>query len=97
MIGMALIVASGAQNAFVLRTRYPTAACIGCAGGMRDFRSRTDRNWRVQIRSGWSPANLDVVAMTKLGGTAFLICYGLLAARSVCRPSVLKPIDSAPA
>ena len=95
MTGMALIVAIGAQNAFVLRQgirrQHVLAVVAVCA--VSDL---------VLIAAGVAgfgalvTAYPDVVAMTKLGGAAFLLCYGVLAARRACRPSGLKPTDSAP-
>ncbi len=96
MTGMALIVAIGAQNAFVLRQgiqrQHVLAVVAVCA--VSDL---------VLIAAGVAGFGAlvttypDVVAMTKFAGAAFLTCYGLLAARRACRPSGLQPADAAPA
>jgi L-lysine exporter family protein LysE/ArgO len=39
----------------------------------------------------------DIVTLTKVGGAAFLIGYGLLAARRTWRPGGLAPSDATPA
>ena len=95
--GMALIVAIGAQNAFVLRQgirrEHVLAVVAVCtlsdlaliAAGVAGFGALVT-------------AYPDVVTLTKFGGAAFLIGYGLLAAMRACRPTTgLKATDSAPA
>ena len=42
-------------------------------------------------------ASCGVITVAKLGGAAFLIGYGLLAAKRSLRPSALTPADAAPA
>jgi L-lysine exporter family protein LysE/ArgO len=93
---LTLIIAIGAQNAFVLRQgirrEHVTAVvalctvsdmvliCAGIAG--------------VGLLISAHPAALDVV---RFGGAAFLICYGLLAARRAWRPTALTPAEKGPA
>ncbi|MCH0566576.1 MULTISPECIES: LysE/ArgO family amino acid transporter [unclassified Streptomyces] len=84
--GLSLIVAIGAQNAFVLRQgirRHAVLAVVGiCA--LSDA---------VLITLGVGGVGAVVVAwpgvLTAVGwiGGAFLICYGVLAARRVLRPA----------
>ena len=93
--GSAVIAAIGAQNAFVLRQgirrEHVLAVVAVCA--VSDL---------VLIAAGVAgfgaliTAYPDVLTPTKFGGAAFLIGYGLLAARRACRPRGLKPTDSAP-
>jgi L-lysine exporter family protein LysE/ArgO len=88
--GLSLIVAIGAQNAFVLRQgllrRHVFAVVAVCA--LSDA---------VLIGIGISGVGLAIdrlpVLMTvvRIGGAAFLVVYGILAARRALRPSVLAP------
>ena len=83
--GLSLIVAIGAQNAFVLRQgvrRHAVLAVVGiCA--LSDA---------LLIALGVAGVGAIVVAwpdaLTAVGivGGAFLLCYGALAARRVCAP-----------
>ena len=93
---MALIAAIGAQNAFVLRQGIRgehvlpvVAVCtvsdlILIAAGIAGF-------------GALIAAHPDIVAVTTYGGAAFLIGYGLLAARRALKPGALTPADAAPA
>ena len=93
---MALIAAIGAQNAFVLRQGIRgehvlpvVALCtvsdlILIAAGIAGF-------------GALIAAHPDIVTVTKYGGAAFLIGYGLLAARRAFTPAALTPADAAPA
>jgi L-lysine exporter family protein LysE/ArgO len=93
---MALIAAIGAQNAFVLRQGIRgehvlpvVAVCtvsdlILIAVGIAGF-------------GALIAAHPDIVTVTTYGGAAFLIGYGLLAARRAMKPGALTPSDAAPA
>lgn len=93
---MALIAAIGAQNAFVLRQGIRgehvlpvVALCtvsdlVLIAAGIAGF-------------GALIAAHPDIVTATTYGGAAFLIGYGLLAARRAFRPAALTPADAAPA
>ncbi|PRC45073.1 amino acid transporter [Mycobacterium sp. ITM-2017-0098] len=93
---LALIAAIGAQNAFVLRQGIRgehvlpvVALCtvsdlVLIAAGIAGF-------------GALIAAHPDIVAVTTYGGAAFLIGYGLLAARRAFKPGVLTPADAAPA
>jgi L-lysine exporter family protein LysE/ArgO len=93
---MALIAAIGAQNAFVLRQGIRgehvlpvVALCtvsdlVLIAAGIAGF-------------GALIAAHPDIVTVTKYGGAAFLIGYGLLAARRAVTPGALTPADAAPA
>jgi L-lysine exporter family protein LysE/ArgO len=92
---MALIAAIGAQNAFVLRQGIRgehvlpvVALCtvsdlVLIAAGIAGF-------------GALIAAHPDIVTVTKYGGAAFLIGYGLLAARRAVTPGALTPADAAP-
>ena len=96
LASLALIVAIGAQNAFVLRQgirgEHVMAVVAVCtvsdivliAGGIAGVGALITAH----------PTAVDVV---KFGGAAFLIGYGLLAARRAWRPSALAPSETAPA
>ncbi|MDZ4233728.1 MAG: LysE family transporter, partial [Dietzia sp.] len=93
---MALIAAIGAQNAFVLRQGIRgehvlpvVALCtvsdlILIAAGIAGF-------------GALIAAHPDIVTVTTYGGAAFLVGYGLLAARRAFTPGALTPADAAPA
>jgi L-lysine exporter family protein LysE/ArgO len=93
--GLTLIVAIGAQNAFVLRQgirrEHVLAVVAVCtvsdialiAVGVAGF-------------GALIAAHPQVVDVARFGGAAFLIAYGLLAARRAWRPSGLTPADAAP-
>ncbi len=91
-----LIAAIGAQNAFVLRQgiRREHVLPVVAVCTVSDI---------VLISAGIAgfgaliSAHPNVVDVAKFGGAAFLIGYGLLAARRALRPSTLTPSESAPA
>ncbi|WP_440711125.1 LysE/ArgO family amino acid transporter [Herbiconiux sp. YIM B11900] len=88
--GLSLIVAIGAQNAFVLRQgllrRWVLAVVAVCA--LSDI---------ALIALGISGVGLVfeqipvLMVVARIGGAAFLLVYGLLAARRALRPAVLDP------
>lgn len=93
---LALIAAIGAQNAFVLRQgiRGEHVLPVVALCAVSDL---------VLIAAGIAgvgaliAAHPDIVTVTRYGGAAFLIGYGLFAARRAVRPGVLTPADAAPA
>lgn len=92
---LSLIVAIGAQNAFVLRqgirNEHVLPVVVLCAAS--DL---------VLIVAGIAgvgalvTAHPSVMTFARYGGAAFLIGYGLLAARRAIRPATLSPSESAP-
>jgi L-lysine exporter family protein LysE/ArgO len=93
---LTLIAAIGAQNAFVLRQgiRGEHVLTVVAVCTVSDI---------VLISAGIAGfgalinAHPNVVDIAKFGGAAFLVGYGLLAARRAWRPSSLTPSESAPA
>ncbi len=91
-----LIAAIGAQNAFVLRQgiRREHVLPVVALCTVSDI---------VLISAGIAgvgaliSAHPSALNIAKFGGAAFLVGYGLLAARRAWRPSSLKPSDAAPA
>lgn len=93
---MALIAAIGAQNAFVLRQgirgEHVVPVIAVCA--ISDL---------ILISAGIAgvgalvTAHPDAMTVAKFGGAAFLIGYGVLAARRAWRPSALNPSERTPA
>jgi L-lysine exporter family protein LysE/ArgO len=91
-----LIAAIGAQNAFVLRqgVRREHVLPVVAMCTVSDI---------VLISAGIAgfgaivTAHPSAVELAKFGGAAFLVGYGLLAARRAWRPSTLTPSDAAPA
>jgi L-lysine exporter family protein LysE/ArgO len=91
-----LIAAIGAQNAFVLRQgiRREHVLPVVALCTVSDI---------VLISAGIAGfgaligAHPSLVDVAKFGGAAFLVCYGLLAARRAWRPSSLTPSETAPA
>lgn len=91
-----LIAAIGAQNAFVLRQgiRREHVLPVVALCTVSDV---------VLISAGIAglgaliSAHPSALNIAKFGGAAFLVGYGLLAARRVWRPSALSPSESAPA
>ena len=92
---LALVVAIGAQNAFVLRQgiRGEHVLTVVALCTVSDV---------VLIAAGVVgfgvvvTAHPDAVTAARLGGAAFLIGYGLLAALRAARPSGLTPSEEAP-
>ena len=93
---LSLIVAIGAQNAFVLRqgirNEHVLPVVILCA--VSDL---------VLIMAGVAgvgalvTAHPQLLTVARYGGAAFLVGYGLLAARRAVRPTTLTPSDAGPA
>jgi L-lysine exporter family protein LysE/ArgO len=91
-----LIAAIGAQNAFVLRQgiRGEHVLTVVAVCTLSDI---------LLISAGIAGfgalinAHPSVVDIAKFGGAAFLVGYGLLAARRAWRPSTLTPSEAAPA
>ena len=93
---ISLIAAIGAQNAFVLRqgirNEHVLPVVILCAAS--DL---------VLIVAGIAgvgaliTAHPNITVLARYGGAAFLIGYGLLAARRALRPAALTPAEAAPA
>ena len=93
--GLTLIVAIGAQNAFILRQGIRrehvlpvVAVCTVSdvalmAAGVAGFGALVT-------------AHPQVVTLARFGGAAFLIVYGMLAARRAWRPSGLTPSQAGP-
>ena len=93
--GLTLIVAIGAQNAFILRQGIRrehvlpvVAVCTVSdvalmAAGVAGFGALVT-------------AHPQVVTLARFGGAAFLIVYGMLAARRAWRPSGLTPSEAGP-
>ncbi len=93
---MALIAAIGAQNAFVLRQgiRGEHVVPVIALCTVSDL---------ILIAAGIAgvgaliTAHPTAVTVATIGGAAFLIGYGLLAARRALRPSALNPSEATPA
>lgn len=93
---LSLIVAIGAQNAFVLRqgirNEHVLPVVILCA--VSDL---------VLIVAGVAgvgalvTAHPQLTTIARYGGAAFLLIYGLMAARRACRPATMTPGDTGPA
>ena len=91
--GLSLIVAIGAQNAFVLRqgirNEHVLPVVILCA--VSDL---------VLIVAGVAgvgalvTAHPQLMTIARYGGAAFLLAYGLLAARRALQPAVMTPGDA---
>ena len=96
LTGLSLIVAIGAQNAFVLRqgirNEHVLPVVILCA--VSDL---------VLIMAGVAgvgaliTAHPQLLSVARYGGAVFLVGYGLLAARRAIRPATLTPSDAGPA
>jgi L-lysine exporter family protein LysE/ArgO len=94
--GLSLIVAIGAQNAFVLRqgirNEHVLPVVILCA--VSDL---------VLIVAGVAgvgalvTAHPQLMTIARYGGAAFLLIYGLMAARRAFRPATMTPGDTGPA
>ncbi|KUI37382.1 amino acid transporter [Mycobacterium sp. IS-1496] len=93
---LTLIAAIGAQNAFVLRqgVRGEHVAAVVAVCTVSDV---------LLIGAGIAgfgalvTAHPGVLDVARFGGAAFLIGYGLLAARRAVRPSALTPSEDGPA
>ncbi|TDC01684.1 amino acid transporter [Micromonospora fluostatini] len=95
-VSLALIVAIGAQNAFVLRQglrrEHVLPVVLTCAASDA-----------LLIGAGIAGVGTAVTAQPGLltairyGGAAFLLCYAALAVRRAVRPDALDPADRPPA
>lgn len=93
---LTLIAAIGAQNAFVLRQgiRGEHVAAVVALCTLSDV---------VLIVAGITgfgalvTTHPEALSVARFGGAAFLIGYGVLAARRAVRPSALTPSDEGPA
>ena len=93
---ISLIAAIGAQNAFVLRqgirNEHVLPVVTICAAA--DL---------VLILAGIAGVGAlitghpNLTTIARYGGAAFLVCYGLLAAKRALHPGALTPADAAPA
>ncbi|WP_083338035.1 LysE/ArgO family amino acid transporter [Mycobacteroides franklinii] len=96
LTGMSLIAAIGAQNAFVLRqgirSEHVLPVIAVCITG--DFLLITAG---IGGLGGLIAATPSLLTVTKVGGAAFLIGYGLMAACRAARPGTLVPAESNPA
>jgi L-lysine exporter family protein LysE/ArgO len=92
----ALIVAIGAQNAFVLRQglrrEHVLPVVVTCVAADAALMAAGIAGLGAVLTS--APAALTAV---RWGGAAFLLGYALLAARRALRPSSLTPLDLPPA
>ncbi|MEU3059659.1 LysE/ArgO family amino acid transporter [Streptomyces subrutilus] len=92
--GLSLIVAIGAQNAFVLRQgarRHAVFAVVAICALSDALLIALGVAGVGAFVTAW-PAALTVVG---LAGGAFLICYGILAARRVLRPDPAAALTTA--
>lgn len=93
---LTLIVAIGAQNAFVLRQgirgEHVLPVVVVCTVSDMVLISAGVAGFGALVS-----AHPSVVTVATLGGAAFLIGYGVLAARRALNPDTLTPADSAPA
>jgi L-lysine exporter family protein LysE/ArgO len=91
-----LIAAIGAQNAFVLRQgirgEHVLTVVAVCTVSDILLISASIAGFAALIN-----AHPSVVDIAKFGGAAFLVGYGMLAARRAWRPSSLTPSEAAPA
>src|SRR5688572_9641062 len=89
-LGLGLIVAIGAQNAFVLRQglrlEHVAAAVAVCA--LSDIALIAAGVLGAVAALEQDPWLIPVVC---IAGAAFLLCYGVLAARRALRPGALRP------
>lgn len=93
---LSLIVAIGAQNAFVLRqgirNEHVLPVVLFCAAA--DFTLIAAGIVGVGALITEHP---QLTTAVRYGGAVFLVGYGLLAARRAIRPTVLTPTDQGPA
>ncbi|MCW2515493.1 MAG: Conserved rane protein of unknown function [Mycobacterium sp.] len=95
LASFALIAAIGAQNAFVLRQgiRREHVLPVVAMCTVSDIVLIAAGIAGVGALIGAHPNALNVA---KFGGAAFLVGYGLLAAKRAWRPASLRPSDAAP-
>jgi len=93
--GLSLIVAIGAQNAYVLRLgiqgRTRTIAPVVLICALSDAVLIVAGIWGIGAVISAAPVALVIIRVL---GAGFLIVYGLLAARRAIRPGMLVPTDS---
>jgi L-lysine exporter family protein LysE/ArgO len=93
--GFTLIVAIGAQNAFVLRQgirrEHVLPVVAVCTVSDMALMAAGVAGFGALIT-----AHPQVITLARFGGAAFLIVYGLLAARRAWRPSGLTPSEAGP-
>ena len=96
LASLTLIAAIGAQNAFVLRQgiRREHVVPVVALCTVSDMVLIAAGIAGIGALVAAHPAAIDVATY---GGAAFLLGYGLLAARRALRPSALVPADAAPA
>lgn len=96
LASLTLIAAIGAQNAFVLRQgiRREHVVPVVALCTVSDMVLIAAGIAGIGALVAAHPAAIDVATY---GGAAFLLSYGLLAARRALRPSALVPADAAPA
>src|SRR3954471_23628074 len=89
-LGLGLIVAIGAQNAFVLRQglRLEHVAAVVAVCALSDLALITAGVLGAGAALTRVPWLIAVVCWV---GAAFLLCYGVLAARRALRPGALRP------
>jgi L-lysine exporter family protein LysE/ArgO len=92
--GLALIIAIGAQNAYVLRLgiagRLRIVALVVTICAVSDAALIAAGVLGIGVVIENAPVALVVI---RILGSAFLIVYGLLAARRVFRPQALEPVE----
>ena len=93
--GLTLIVAIGPQNAFVLRQgirrEHVLAVVAVCTASDMALIPAGVAGFGALITT-----HPQVVTLARFGGAAFLVAYGVLAARRTWRPSGLTPSEAAP-
>ena len=93
--GLTLIVAIGAQNAFILRQgirrEHVLPVVAVCTVSDMALMAAGVAGFGALIT-----AHPQVVTLARFGGAAFLIVYGMLAARRAWRPSGLTPSEAGP-
>ena len=93
--GLTLIVAIGAQNAFILRQGIRREHVVPVVA----ICTVSDMALMAAGVAGFGAlvtAHPQVVTLARFGGAAFLIVYGMLAARRAWRPSGLTPSEAGP-
>ena len=93
--GLTLIVAIGAQNAFILRQGIRREHVVPVVA----ICTVSDMALMAAGVAGFGAlvtAHPQVVTLARFGGAAFLIVYGMLAARRAWRPSGLTPSQAGP-
>ncbi len=93
--GLTLIVAIGAQNAFILRQGIRREHVLPVVA----ICTVSDMALMAAGVAGFGAlvtAHPQMVTLARFGGAAFLIVYGMLAARRAWRPSGLTPSEAGP-